>query len=587
MKHIFSTLTLLAAISISPVWAQTAPVAVQTTVQAEQGSSAAKVNFSPIFISLSDAMGAVKNGDNAKAAADLAAVQTALTALNLDANQPAVQAVNDALTAAKTSPTDANLSVLSSALYTLEKQLNPVDYTDKRKQFTKNVMPAFDEFSQVLLAADTANPQSVTDSRAAYDKFNRIWVANERVVRNSSKGHYGQIETAMALVRVSIESTPVNHAQIVSQLGVIKQQLDSFNAGQTASVQPTDDYQLKDGVQLLKDGLAAFQANDTAAGQAKIGEFISRWMSIEGAVSTRNPALYSRVESQLPVIMANGTDAANQAKLTALIDELTAIDPTAAYSAVDAMLILLREGLEALLIIIALLSALTAAGQARGKKWVYAGVAGGLAASIAGAVALQKLFPQLNATGGREVMEGIIGIMAVVLMLGIGAWLHSKSSVKSWNAFIKRHMGQTLSTGSFMGLFGLAFLSVFREGAETILFYVGILPNISTASFLLGIGAALAILAVVAWMMIKTSAKLPIPKLFAALTWLIYALGFKILGISLAALQLTGYVSRTVVPTLPAVTWAGFYPTVETMSAHAIYVLLVVAVVLYQRRAAA
>lgn len=103
------------------------------------------------------------------------------------------------------------------------------------------------------------------------------------------------------------------------------------------------------------------------------------------------------------------------------------------------MLILLREGLEALLIIMALLSALTVAKQARGKS-TYAGVGAGLVASIAGAIALQQLFPTLTLASNREMLEGFIGIVAVILMVGIGAY-RDRSSVKTWNAFIKRHRG--------------------------------------------------------------------------------------------------------------------------------------------------
>ena len=132
----------------------------------------------------------------------------------------------------------------------------------------------------------------------------------------------------------------------------------------------------------------------------------------------------------------------------------------------------------------------------------------GLFASVIGALALQALFPAITSAANREMFEGIVGIVAVVMMIGVGAWLHSKSSVQSWNAYIKRHMGQALTTGSFVSLFGLSFLSVFREGAETILFYVGILPNISLSNFLLGIVMALLILAMVAWLMLKTSVKL-------------------------------------------------------------------------------
>lgn len=545
--------------------------AIQTS---SQTASPKKLNLSPIFIQLSDAMAAAKAKDTAKTTALLQQIQTAFNAIDPKAiATPQGQQASQAIAQALANPTADTLSALSTALYAFEKAQNPVDYTQKRKDFANKVVPAYAKLDQAI---QQASPDKVEALRQAYNQFNAVWLGSERVVRNTSMGHYGKIETAMALIRVAIESQPMNIAQMQAQSQALKQAIDSYNAGEQAAVVKVEGATLSGGITLLQDGLTAFQSGDSATGQAKLGEFINQWTSIEGEVSTRNPSLYSRIESQVPVVMASGHDPKQQAVLKSLIDELAAINPTAQYTAIDAMLILLREGLEALLIVMALLSALTVAKQPRGKKWVYAGVGAGLLASIAGAIALQQLFPAMTSGANREMLEGFIGIVAVVMMIGIGAWLHSKSSVQTWNAFIKRHMGEVLTTGSFISLFGLSFLSVFREGAETILFYVGILPNISMSNFLLGIGMALAILSVVAVVLLKTSVKLPIPALFKVLTWVIYALGFKILGVSLSALQLTGHISRTVIPSLPAFESIGFYPTVQTLMAQVAYIAIIV-----------
>lgn len=553
----------------------------QTGTQASQQHTSnppSKINFGPLFVQLSDAMGALKAGNTAGTLVHLNKLDEDLSAMTatMTVDSTEIQAVQKALQTAINEPNEQNLSAFSSALYALEKSQNPVDYSDKRRVFAKKVMPVFDEMVLALEQMKADDAASIDKARQAYNRFNTIWVANERVVRNTSKGHYGKIETAMALIRVSIESTPANPTQALAQAQILKTELDSFNQGEISQAVVVTGVSLNDGIALLEQGLAAFEQGDKATGEAKLGEFIMLWTSIEGEVSTRNPSLYGRIESQIPVIMASGTDPKQQAVLAGLIDELNAINPSAQYSAVDSMLILLREGLEALLIVVALLSALKVANQPKGKKYIYAGVGAGLIASVAGAVALQQLFPAMTSGASREMLEGVIGIVAVVMMIGIGAWLHSKSSVQSWNAFIKRHMGQALSTGSFVGLFGLSFLSVFREGAETILFYVGILPNISMSNFLLGIGMALAILAAVAWVMLKTSTKLPIPKLFMLLTWLIYFLGFKILGVSVSALQLTNHLPRTVLPSVPAIEWAGFYPTIQTITAQLLYIVVIV-----------
>ncbi len=580
--------TVLGTSGISPTaFADTASTpassTTQTTAQTQSVSAlqTKKLNLSPIFIQLSDVMGAIKAGDTAKAKADLSQIQSDFNAIEAK-NSPLGQKTSQAIAAAIANPTNDTLNQLSSDLYAFEKEQNPVDVNAQRHAFTKKITPAFDQLNTAVNAT-VAKPseQTIAGLRQSYQHFVGVWTANEKIVKTTSMGHYGKIETAVALIRVALETPtagqPINLTQVKTQVINLQQALDSFNTGNTVAVEKVQGVTLATGIGLLQDGLTAFKSGDNATGQAKLGEFIRIWTSIEGDVSTRNPALYSKIESQVPVIMANGQAPKQQANLQNLINELNTINPTAQYTAIDSMLILLREGLEALLILMALLSALTAAKQYKGKKYVYAGVVTGLVASVLMALALQQFFPSMSAGKSREMLEGVIGIIAVVLMIGIGAWLHSKSSVKNWNAFIKRHMGEVLTTGSFVSLFGLSFLSVFREGAETLIFYMGILPSISTQNFLLGIGMALAVLAVTAFVMLKTSLKLPIPTLFKVLTWVIYFLGFKILGMSLYRLQLTGYLGRDMLPNLPVIEFIGFYPTLQTISAQALYMLAIVA----------
>jgi high-affinity iron transporter len=136
-------------------------------------------------------------------------------------------------------------------------------------------------------------------------------------------------------------------------------------------------------------------------------------------------------------------------------------------------------------------------------------------------------------------------------------------------------MNKALTTGSFISLFALSFLSVFREGAETILFYVGILPNISTESFALGVGIAVILLVILAVVILKSSVKLPVPTMFKILTWVLYILGFKILGVSVHALQLTAVLPTTIIDILPNIEWLGFYATLQTIIAQLVYIALI------------
>ena len=546
------------------------------SVQADTASSK-RVPMSHLYVTLSDAMAESKSGRDEQAKAHLIELQNAFNAIQNTTQSQTVkgQAVNQAIAQAINHPQPEQLSALSNALYAFEQEQNPVDYSAKRQAFKKQMVPAYEQLNQAI---EQASAHDAASLKAAYQQFNAAWLGNERVVRNTSMGHYGQMETAMALMRVALETAPLDLDKIRQQSQHLKSAIDSYNSGETVAA-ASSTYDFNGGVQLLRDGLGAFRSGQLSQGQEKLTTFITIWPNIEGEVSTRNPSLYSRVENQIPVILAHGNDAAQQNTLSHLIDELEQINPQAQYGAIDAMLILLREGVEALLIVMALVSALNVAQQPQGKKWIYGGVVAGLIASVLGALALQKLFPAVSAGASREKLEGFVGIAAVLMMLMVGAWLHSKSSIQSWNAYIKKHMGKALSTGSLISLFGLSFLAVFREGAETIVFYAGILPKISTQAFLSGIAAAIVLLLALAWIMAKTSVTLPVAKMFRILTWLIYALGFKILGISLHALQLTGIAPMTPLPS----TWLesnalGIYPTVETLAAQALYIGLIVVI---------
>ena len=574
-------LNLMLALSIGTI-APTIALAQTTTASHSNQNEPVnkKLNLSPLFVDLSDAMGASKHHDFDQAKVQLTQINRAFSDLE-SRDSPMGKQVATALQQALQNPSSEHLSALSSALYEFEREQNPVDHSAKRKIFKTQIVPAYERLNQVINRAASDN---IAELQQAYQQFNRVWLSNERVVRNTSMGHYGSIETAMALMRVAIESSPPNIDKIKQQSLALKTALDSYHSGETAVVTQST-HTLNDGTQLLREGFNAFQANNISQGQDKLTRFIEIWPSIEGDVSTRNPALYSRIENQIPVILAKGNEPMQQNALNELISELASINPNQQYSAVDAMLILLREGVEAMLIVIALISALNVAKQPQGKKWVYAGVLAGLLASVIGAIVLQRLFPAVTAGTHREVLEGFIGLFVVVMMLMVGTWLHSKSSLQSWNAYIAKHMGKALTTVSLVSLFGLSFLSVFREGAETIVFYAGILPKISMNDFLTGIFAALLVLAVLAVLLLKTSIKLPIAKLFNVLTWVIYALGFKILGISVHALQLTGYLSLTSVQNQ----WLensdlGLFATVETLSAQAMYILIILVIQWYFKR---
>ena len=418
--------------------------------------------------------------------------------------------------------------------------------------------------------------------KAEYVKYNAAWVRNEGIVRTLEPAYYGKVETTMSFLRSSMEIEPYDYQTTKLYLTDLKTYLDDFLAGKKLE-QNSEVKTLEQGIKLLEDSLTAFKEGNKAQGSQKMKKFIEVWPVIEGEVRTRNASLYTKVESETPIIMVKGSEQKYQEQLKNLISELSKIDTKSNYTAIDSMLILLREGVEALIIVLSLASALKAAKQKKGLIWIYAGALVGILSSILAAVILKYSFPALSSGTNREIIEGVVGIFAVIMMIGIGIWLHSKSSVKAWKKYMDTKLNLVLSTGSFISMFTLSFLAVFREGAETILFYAGIMPLISTSNLLIGIALAIVALIIIGIIMVKASGKLPISKVFLVLSWLIYILGFKMLGVSIHALQITDMLSNNIIDYLPTIEILGIYPSFEVIIAQLIYIIVVAISIFYEK----
>ena len=522
-------------------------------------------SLSQLFVKITDATVAVQKGDQNKANQLVGEIKKEFEQIE-NHDSKAGKEVSKALN--MTEVTEEKLTKVSSALLTFDKEQHPVDLDAEKKKLVGKLES---KFSDLQTAITDRNLEKI---REAYKKMNSTWTVNEGVVRDHSTAHYGKIETAISFLRSAIESEPVDFTAIQSSFGELKTAIDNFVTGKEVA-NSSSNLTLNDGIHLLKEALDGFIQGNTKQASATMKKFISIWPTIEGDVSTRNPSLYTRVESEAPVIMVKGSEKKYQEQLQALINDLSQIDTSASYHFVDAMLILLREGIEALLIIMALITTLKTSKMKKGLKWVYMGAFTGIFASVAIAILLQYLFPAVASGSNREMIEGVVGIFAVVMMILVGIWLHSKSSVKKWNTFMQSKMATVTATGSFVSMFALSFLAVFREGAETILFYAGIYPRIDKTAFFIGIGLAVFCLILLAFVMDKVSAYFKPHHIFLVLTWLIYILAFKMLGVSIHALQLTNMLSIHLINGFPTIDWAGLYPSLEGLVCQLLFIVVI------------
>lgn len=528
----------------------------------------AKESYSGLYIKITDASTAVKNNRQDDAKKLFSEIKEEFKKVK---NSDSVQGkkVQELLNKEKNTLTEDDLRQVTATLLSFEKEQNPVNDEEEKKNFKSRMYPALDVLEKAIQS------KNVEQMKKEYLKFNGVWTRNESFIRSRSVSYYGKVETAMSFLRSSMEVEPFDYENTINSFNDLKLSIQDYLEGKKIENNVSGTVTLKEAVDMLKDALEAFKNGDKNKGQSKVKEFIQVWPTVEGDVSTRNSALYTKVETQTPIIMVKGAEKQYQDQLQGLITELSQIDTKAKYTFVDAMFILLREGVEALLIVLALVSSLKAANQKKGLRWVYAGAAAGILASVVIAFILQALFPTVSSGTNREILEGFVGIFAVVMMIGIGFWLHSKSSLKSWKNYIDRKMDVVLSTGSFISMFVLSFLAVFREGAETILFYVGILPLISLQNLIIGVVSAILILIVIALVLIYASSKIKIHQVFFVLTWTIYFLAFKMLGTSIHMLQVVGILPLHVIRFIPTVEVLGIYANIEVFVSQLILIIII------------
>ncbi|WP_342545025.1 FTR1 family protein [Lysinibacillus sp. FSL W7-1291] len=545
-------------------------------------------SYSHLYIAISDALMNTKQDKETEAKQALE--QFAADWAKVSSEQKDAKAKVDEMLAQATEATSKDerleaLSALSNALRALEKLENPVDEVAQRAEFGQKFKPIMADFEKALASGDI---QSIDE---AYKDFNSKWNKNERPVREQSIAMYGQIETQMAFLRIAISAEEPDIALMQSQFEDLQQTIEDFVAGNETAEVVEGDYSLATLIAYIDEAKDFVDAGDYQAASDKIREFITIWPSVEIEISTRNGSLYTKIESDMPIIASdllksNVDQQAITKKLDTFRTEIELIQGDSDYTIWDAALILLREGLEALLIILALVSFLNKSGQNKMRKWIYVGAFVGVLLSAIAAILMSTILNSATIDTNRELMEGYVGLVAAAMMIGVGIWLHSKSSVVSWNRYISKQMGNAISSGSIFAMAAISFLSVFREGAETLVFYAGIAPKMETSQFILGIVVALLILAVLAIVLFKASGKIPIHKFFAVATVLIYVLAFKIIGVSLHTLQLTDNLSTTIVDGLPVISLIGFYPTAETIIGQAILLVLVAATIIYKKKRA-
>ena len=331
---------------------------------------------------------------------------------------------------------------------------------------------------------------------------------------------------------------------------------------------------------------AAYQAGDKkTAKAAALSAYLDGFEMIEQQLSAVDSELMRSAESRFMAVReaidrdrtaseVSEKVAAAQQGLAEASDALAGdgLSPAATLSA--SFFILFREGLEALLVVAALLTFTRKANAVKATRhihygWITALLAGGLTWYVANTLIIFS-------GASREMTEGFAGVIAAGILFYVGFWMHSNSNSQKWMGYIKNKVDNALGSGTIWVLAFVSFISVYREIFETILFYEALLSQVTAATqpyVFYGIAAAIVALAVVCFLFFRIGMRLPLSLFFRVTSIVLLMLSVILLGSGIAALQEAGVISAFYLG-VPTIEWLGLYPTMQGVAAQGLVIIL-------------
>lgn len=419
---------------------------------------------------------------------------------------------------------------------------------------TKDAITAIDA---ALLQLDRPD---IEGSKEAFTPVKSWWTRSKQAVKNDSTALAAEVDSGIA--GVSLAYIGGEPEEIGTELKALRLSLTNYDQGAYTDNDGRTRMTLSAYIGKLDSLEASVKSGDLKAAQNGAKELQNQWLAVEGEVVGRSASVYADTERDLVLLPAYLSDPNQQDQVLPLLENMIAsLTPLAdaGYSWIDAALIPIREGLEALLVVGSLLAFVRKSGSPRGQRWIVGGSAAGLVFSIAAGAAVSLLLSASVFGAGNSLLNGWTGVAAAAMLLYVGYWLHRSSDIRRWNAKLSHDSRQALSGGRMFSLALLAFLAIVREGLETVIFLIGLAGRMPGRELLLGIAAGFGVLALVAALILKLGDRLPLKPFFLVSSLVVFYLGFKFLGSGIHSLQMAGLIPSTTEPYLPSVASISLY----------------------------
>ena len=341
--------------------------------------------------------------------------------------------------------------------------------------------------------------------------------------------------------------------------------------------------------QRLAESFEAFEHGDSSrALELATAAYLDGFEQVEPALNAVNGALRAEIEAEfvrfrgalragVATAEINAIHRSLEAQLARAEQELAGVGLGSTAVFLGALTILAREGLEAVLLVVAILGVLGRAGRRDAKRYVH----GGWIVALAAGGATWWIASNVVAMSGasREVIEGVSALLASAILFYVSYWLLSKTEAARWQAFLDERLKMALTRGSLGMLAFLSFVAVYRECFETVLFFQALAAQAGSEernALLAGIAAGFGVLALLALVVFRFGQRLPLRRFFAASSLLLYGLTIVLAGHGVAALQEAGWIPATPV-SLFRFEWLGIYPTVQGLALQGVLLLAALA----------
>lgn len=451
----------------------------------------------------------------------------------------------------------------------LAQQLNPAptDFTDKTRALNRSILGLYDAISGGIEGTAMPSFKHLTEKERwslAFFVGGLAFSADEDQAK-----HLTSILTVQDVVMFS--PNELNNKRTESEWTLVE----------TARAKPTllfsqTESPLSITRRRLEEAYTVYGQGDY--GKAKslaVSAYLDGFELIENSLDARDKVLRRSIESDLLNLRQQLSDreSVNQleqslAKIMVQLDEAEQLLTGSSMSNMTlfsaSFVILLREGLEALLVVIALFTVLLRSNKKEAIKYVHLGWGLALVSGVLTWLAAQYLITISGAS--REIMEGVAAMLAAVVLFYVGFWMHSKTQANQWQIYIQQHIAKNLKAGTLWGISGLAFIAVYREVFETVLFYQSLLTQTAPSQEFALVGGflfAVVVLMLLTWLMIKYSVKLPISRFFSITTYLLLALSFVLAGKAISALQEAAVIGISPLPIHFQIEWLGINSTWE------------------------